>query len=283
MATTLAAFVLVISVLVFVHELGHFLVARWFGVRVITFSVGFGPKLLCVRGGETEYCLSALPLGGYVKMATGQPGSARADEYHGRTKWERALIMAAGPAMNFLLATAALTAIALHGIDMPSTTRHAMVHVQPNAWQAIMLGVQATVTLAGQVLGTIQGLLSGTVSVRDLAGPIGIARIAGESARSGWMDLLALTTILSVNLGVMNLLPVPTLDGGHIALTLIEQIRGRDLTIAVRRRILKGGFALLLVLTAGTIYNDITRIAAEPTAVTAPAAAPSLPSSAASR
>ena len=271
MATTFAAFILVISVLVFIHELGHFLVARWCGVRVMTFSIGFGPKLLRLRRHDTEYCVSAIPLGGYVKMATGQPGAARADEYHGKARWQRALIMAAGPAMNFLLAIAALTAIALHGIDMPSTAGHAAARLQPSLWQALSIGTQAAAVLTVQVLDTVRGLVSGAISLRDLAGPIGIARIAGESARSGWMDLLALTTMLSVNLGVMNLLPLPTLDGGNIALTAIDGIRGRDMSLAVRRRILKGGFVVLLALTAGSIYNDITRVVGEPSSAAASA------------
>jgi regulator of sigma E protease len=269
MPTTLAAFILVISVLVFFHELGHFLVARWFGVRVVTFSIGFGPKLLRLRRHDTEYCVSAIPLGGYVKMATGQPGAARVDEYHGKARWQRALIMAAGPAMNFLLAIAALTVIALHGIDMPSTAGHA-ARLQPSLWPALSLSTQAAGVLIIQVLGTVRGLVSGAVSLRDLAGPIGIARIAGQSARSGWIDLLALTTMLSVNLGVMNLLPLPTLDGGNIALTAIDGIRRRDMSLAMRRRILNGGFVVLLALTAGTIYNDITRLAGEPASASAP-------------
>lgn len=262
--TSVTAFILVICVLVFVHELGHFLVARWFGVRVEAFSIGFGPKLLRLRRHGTEYCVSAIPLGGYVKMATGQPGAARADEYHGKARWQRVLIMAAGPAMNFLLAIAALTAIALQGIDMPSTAGHAAARLQPGLWQALSIGTQAAIVITGQVLGTVRGLVSGAISVRDLAGPIGIARIAGQSARSGWMELLALTTMLSVNLGVMNLLPLPTLDGGNIALTAIDSIRGRDMSLAMRRRILKGGFVVLLALTAGSIYNDITRFVGEP-------------------
>ena len=262
MTITLAAFISVITVLVFFHELGHFLVARLFGVRVITFSIGFGPRIAAVSHRGIEYRLSAIPLGGYVKMATGEPGNARPDEYHGQSKWQRALIMAAGPAMNFVLAIVTLSVIALQGIDLPATAA-GVARLEPNLWQAIMIGFQATIVITVQTAGTVRDLLAGAVSVRDLAGPIGIARIAGESARHGWMDLLALTTMLSVNLGVMNLLPVPMLDGGHIALTAIEGVRRRDFSAAMRRRILRIGFAVLVAVTATGIYSDLNRIAAQ--------------------
>ena len=120
--TTLLAFLFVISVLVFVHELGHFLVARWFGVRVLTFSLGFGPKLLSFRRGATEYCLSAIPLGGYLKMAGEHMTEARAthpDEFIGKPRWQRCLILLAGPAMNVGLTVAICTGMLLHGVEMP--------------------------------------------------------------------------------------------------------------------------------------------------------------------
>ena len=104
---TIVAFLFVLGVLVFVHELGHFLAARRLGVRVLTFSLGFGPKLLKIKRGDTEYCLSAIPLGGYVKMAGENPDdtlSGRPDEFLSRTKWERFQILIMGPVMNIVLA-----------------------------------------------------------------------------------------------------------------------------------------------------------------------------------
>ena len=105
--TTLLAFAFVLGVLVFVHELGHFMAARWNGVRVLTFSLGFGPKLLKFRRGDTEYCLSAVPLGGYVKMAGENPEDPRSgqpDEFLSKSKWQRFQILIMGPAMNLILA-----------------------------------------------------------------------------------------------------------------------------------------------------------------------------------
>src|SRR5687767_5876882 len=105
--TSILAFLFVLGVLVFVHELGHFLAARRIGVRVLTFSLGFGPKLLSVKRGDTEYCVSAIPLGGYVKMAGENPDDARtgaADEFLSKTKWERFQVLIMGPVMNLALA-----------------------------------------------------------------------------------------------------------------------------------------------------------------------------------
>jgi regulator of sigma E protease len=115
---TLLAFSFVLGVLVFVHELGHFLLARWHGVRVLTFSLGFGPKLLSFRRGDTEYCLSAIPLGGYVKMAgenpEDQPQGAD-DEFLSKSKWQRFQILLAGPAMNMILAVLLLAVVLSQG------------------------------------------------------------------------------------------------------------------------------------------------------------------------
>ena len=120
--TSLLAFVFVIGVLVFVHELGHYLAARRVGVRVLVFSIGFGPKLLKVRRGDTEYCISAIPLGGYVRMAGEHADDRRAgaaDEFLSRSKWERFQILIAGPAMNVVLAIVVMTFVLYQGVDVP--------------------------------------------------------------------------------------------------------------------------------------------------------------------
>ncbi len=116
--TTLIAFLFVLGVLIFVHELGHFLAARRHGVRVLTFSLGFGPKILKVTRGDTEYCISAIPLGGYVKMAGENPEDPRSgqpDEFLSKTKWQRFQILFAGPAMNIILAVVVLAFVLAQG------------------------------------------------------------------------------------------------------------------------------------------------------------------------
>ena len=119
--TTLLAFLFVLGVLVFIHELGHFLLARWNGVRVITFSLGFGPKLLKVQRGDTEYCISAIPLGGYVKMAGENPDDPHTgadDEFLAKSKWQRFQILIAGPVMNLVLAVVLLAFVLMQGADV---------------------------------------------------------------------------------------------------------------------------------------------------------------------
>ena len=119
---TIFAFLFVLGVLVFVHELGHFLAARRLGVRVLTFSLGFGPKLLKVRRGDTEYCISVIPLGGYVKMAgenPDDPRTGRPDEFLSKTKWERFQILIMGPAMNIILAVVVMAIVLAQGAEVP--------------------------------------------------------------------------------------------------------------------------------------------------------------------
>ena len=121
--TTLFAFLFVLGVLVFIHELGHFLLARWHGVRVITFSLGFGPKILKLQRGDTEYCISIIPLGGYVKMAgenPDDPQTGRGDEFLAKSKWQRFQILLAGPVMNLLLAVVLLAVVLMQGATVPA-------------------------------------------------------------------------------------------------------------------------------------------------------------------
>ena len=121
--TTLLSFLFVLGVLIFVHELGHFLAARRLGVRVLTFSLGFGPKILKFTRGDTEYCVSAIPLGGYVKMAGESPDDPRSgapDEFLSKTKWERFQVLIMGPVMNIVLAVVVLAVVLAQGAEVPA-------------------------------------------------------------------------------------------------------------------------------------------------------------------
>ena len=123
-------FILVLGVLIFVHELGHFLAARRIGVRVLTFSLGFGPKLLKFRRGDTEYCVSAIPLGGYVKMAGENPEDARtgaSDEFLSKNKWQRFQVLIMGPVMNLALALVVMAFVLYQGADVPAFTQQPVV------------------------------------------------------------------------------------------------------------------------------------------------------------
>jgi regulator of sigma E protease len=428
--TTILAFLFVLGVLVFVHELGHFLVARWHGVRVLTFSLGFGPKLLKYTRGGTVYCISLIPLGGYVKLAgetvedqqTGAP-----DEFLSKSKWVRFQVYLAGPVMNILLALAVAAGVLSRGADVPiyrsspvvigavepgspaeqaglrpgdrivaidgqpvttwddldlavlpraqrelsiaavrdgdrltlSVTPNAVgrydmgdIGIQPvfrpqitqvnsgspaekagiqpgdvlvavgdrrapsredaiekirgsasvplaviverrgspveltvvpeGAPGASMIGVSMTpfevrridptlleaVTLSAQknwedtlLIGrTLRGLITRDTPVRQLMGPVGIAQLSGSAAEIGWVALFNLMAMISLNLGLLNLLPVPVLDGGHIAILAVEGIARRDLSARVKERILITGAALIVLLMVTVIYNDIARL-----------------------
>jgi regulator of sigma E protease len=427
--TTLLAFAFVLGVLVFVHELGHFMMARWHGVRVLTFSLGFGPKLLKVRRGDTEYAISAVPLGGYVKMAGENPEDQRTgspDEFLSKTKWQRFQILIMGPAMNVALAIVLLWIVLMQGAAYPAFRdepvvigvvsaespaaraglrsgdriqrvdnqetatwedffmviggkpdrdvqlaivrdgREERVQVRPEArtrWEvgdigvlpdvypaidsivagepaeqagfkpgdqirsingqrvvfsdqvqgliaqnaekpidvrvarngeelaisvipkksgdtgmigiritndtrtfkpgpveAIGLSISRNVESAGLILKTLWGLLTGETSTRQLMGPIGIAQISGESAQAGWVSLFAIMAMISLNLGLLNLMPIPVLDGGHILIMGLETIARRDFSIQVKEKMFLAGFVLLMGLMVTVIYNDLTRI-----------------------
>ena len=426
--------IFVLGVMVLVHEWGHFVVAKLMGVRVETFSIGFGPRLLGLRRGPTDYRLSALPLGGYVKMAGDNPLEDRAgapDEFLSKSRWQRALIAVAGPAVNALLAVLLLASVyavkfekpayldepaRLDGViadspaaraglqagdvvvkiagkanptweemqvesllggqgllavtvargderftrtlepeirgerDMPFvgwypydpvvvtevdpdmaaaraglqagdevmavdgkstseigargfveqvqgskgapltlTVRRAgrslelratseqrtwrkqtgyflgigigrrldTVHLGPLA--ALRQSVADNVRFTGLLFALLQRLFTGQASMRNLEGPIGITVLSGQAARLGWGTLFNLMAVISINLAVLNLLPIPILDGGHILLLGIEGLRQRDLSQRVKERATQVGLMLLLLLFAVVMYNDVMR------------------------
>ena len=427
--TTLLAFLFVLGVLIFVHELGHFLVARWYGVRVLTFSLGFGPKLLSLRRGDTEYCVSAVPLGGYVKLAgeTVQDDRQGApDEFLSKSKWVRFQVYLAGPVMNIALAIVVLTFVLARGADVPlyrsaapiigsvaagsaaeqaglrvgdriisidgketptwdsldmavvpkanrqlilavdrqgqrlevpitpdsegkyqlgtigigPTLRPQIIQVTPDspAEQAglrrgdvvlavngqrglirdkiveqfqknpgkpveleverdareiatisvtpdpssAMIGViiydfevrrvdptlaeafvlslkdnWASTVLIGQ---TLRGLFTREVPMNQLMGPIAIADLSGSAARLSLTALFQFMAMISLNLGLINLLPVPVMDGGQIAILALEGAARRDMSMRVKERILLAGAALIVLLMMTVIYNDIARL-----------------------
>ena len=427
--TTLLAFLFVLGVLVFVHELGHFLAARRIGVRVVTFSLGFGPKLLKFRRGDTEYCVSAIPLGGYVKMAGETPNDPRTgtpDEFMSKTKWERFQVLIMGPVMNIVLAVVVMAVVLAQGAEVPvyqdqppvvgavesgspaeqagiqggdlivdvagravdtwedlflaigtrpdrdvaltlrragqtrsvtvrpvpetryeigtigvlpdinpivasviagepaeragllagdlvlavdgepMVTRTQLVDTisrnggqeieltieregrerliratpalrgdrgllgiyvteptrsfTPGPFEALQLSVERNIEFSGLIFQTLGGLIVGETSPRQLMGPVAIAQLSGESAEAGWIALFSLMASISLNLGLLNLLPIPVLDGGHILIIALEGVSRRDFSMAVKEKMLLAGFVLLMTLMVTVIYNDLTRI-----------------------
>lgn len=349
--TTLLATLFVLGLLVFVHELGHFLAAKKAGVRVERFSLGFPPKMIGKKIGDTEYMISWLPLGGYVKLSgesleeeeSNQPYSLQV-----QPAWVKAIIFAAGPIMNFLLALILLWGIfyvsgeaewdktkivigtvqkdspaekagikagdmiiSLNGqsvfqfdslaqkvYSMPGqavnlawlsgkdTVRKSIVTMKEKTYnekgETIFIGrigIQqaftrkpvgfftagsragiTTVAFTGQVVRFVKGLFTREFSLKSVGGPVFISKIAGQEARRGFSQLLLFAALLSVNLALLNLLPVPALDGGHLALLAVEKIIRRPISIKTRAVIQQVGFGLLLLLIVFVTYNDILRL-----------------------
>ena len=130
----------------------------------------------------------------------------------------------------------------------------------PGPFEAIKLSVEHNIESSGIIFRTLGGLFTGETSVKQLQGPVGIAQLSGESAQEGFITLLSLMAMLSINLGILNLMPVPVLDGGHILIMALEGIARRDFSMQVKEKMLLAGFVVLMMLMVTVIYNDLTRI-----------------------
>jgi regulator of sigma E protease len=427
---TILAFLFVLGVLIFVHELGHFLMARRIGVRVLTFSLGFGPKLINVKRGGTEYCVSAIPLGGYVKMAGENPEDSRTgapDEFLSKGKWQRFQVLVMGPVMNLLLAIIVMALVYYQGAQLPQFEQQPVVistfasdsvavkaglkpgdrivtvdgdpvetwdkfsmaivskakrqvmigyvrdgraaevmivplaqgkyemgdigvqpqihpevdevsanqpaaeaglrkgdvilaannetnvsydrlieliragagktlvlqvkrgstietvnvaprdiggtvmigaqirpwethTVNPGLTEAFKLSLQKNWEWTRLIVETLGGLFTRETSVKQLMGPVAIADLSGAAAQAGWISLFSLMAMISLNLGLLNLMPIPVLDGGHIFILALEGLARRDFSMRVKEKMLLAGFVLLLMLMVTVIYNDLMRI-----------------------
>jgi len=354
--TTLFAFIIVLGILIFIHELGHFLLAKANGVGVLKFSLGFGPALVRRRIGETEYRISAIPLGGYVKML-GEDPSQEGDTFSPidpsrsfakKSLGARALIVAAGPVFNLLLAVVIYIVIGWTGIPtippvvgqvMENTPAEAaglmkgdrIVSIQGKpveSWEDIsmiileyapgeniqfiierdgtqfslnaspvmtkdknifgeeierpMIGISRSEEIIMKSLGFFPGIgygftqtwniieltgigvwkmIDGTLDLREsLGGPILIAQVSGETFRAGMLPFFSMIAFVSINLFLINLLPIPVLDGGHILLFGIEAVTGKPVEGRPREIAQQIGLFLLILLMLLAFYNDLARI-----------------------
>ncbi len=352
MGYSAVAFIIVIGVLVFVHEFGHFLVARLWGGGLIVFAVGFGPKIFKRRYGRTEYCISAIPLGGYVKMVGEEAGididpSDKPLSFSHKNLGRRVAIVAAGPLFNFLLAiiifyllyqvsgvfmarpnvgsvleNSPAQAAGIRGGDVIREVNRIQVQAFEDIPQIIMdsqgqpvtilveregqvlvfnvvpetregknlfgepenryvIGIMGSKETFHQKLNPVQAMgksisdtwglvkltilsvvkmVNGSVSADNLGGPIMIAQMAGEQARAGIVNFVWFIALLSVNLGIINLFPIPVLDGGHLLFFGIEAIMGRPVSEKLREKLIQFGAAVLVTLMIFVFYNDIARI-----------------------
>jgi len=345
-------FIIVLSILIFAHELGHFLVARLAGVKVITFSLGFGKKLLSFKKGETEYAVSAVPLGGYVKMLGESAEDVVTEEeasrsYSNKPPLVRILIAFSGPFFNILLALAVFFAIFLTGYPTPSTRTEIgqVMTGEPaydaglkpgdvitringrgiNKWSELQKIVSSSdfhplkfeidrqgrlivvwitpklhdeKNVFGETVGkmmivgvapaneikresvtgaaskavvdtynltelTIVGigkLIKGSISAKNVGGPLLIFQQAGERAKAGKSSFLFFLALISINLGIVNLLPVPVLDGGHIFFSAIELVVRRKIPVKAIDVAQKVGVGILVCIMVLATFNDVMRL-----------------------
>jgi regulator of sigma E protease len=360
-------FLFVLTIVVFFHELGHFLVARWAGVRVLTFSLGFGPELVGFNDRHgTRWKISAVPLGGYVKFFGDESEAStpstealanmteeeRADSFHHKKVGPRAAIVAAGPIANFILAIVIFTGMVMYygkpssiprvdvltpgsaaeaagfkvgdvvlsidgrsiesfvdmqrvvstsagsalafrvkrdggTIDLTATPalkevkdtfgnthRIGQLGIQYNAraedarstpvgsLEAVKIGTEQAWFIVTGTFKFIASVFAGAGSSEDVGGPLRIAQMSGQAASLGFQFVLQLCAALSVSIGLLNLFPVPLLDGGHLLFYAVEAVRGRPLSDRAQEMGFRIGLGLVLMLMVFATYNDILHLAA---------------------
>lgn len=250
MIISFLAFVAVFSAVVLVHEFGHFMVARRSGVKVYEFSIGFpfSPRLCTLfRHKETDFTLRLLPLGGFVSFS--KDGDDDAKDLFEASHVARALIMSAGSLFNVVFAFLVFVPVfwfgkPLHFIDALSASGETL-------W-AILSGTFVF----------LMNIFSGHGGMDGLSGPVGIAVMAGKAASEGFLNLFYFMGVLSMSLGIMNLFPLPALDGGQLLMLFIETVRRKPLGLKTHQAVNLIGFALFIVLSVLVTYRDIVKLVA---------------------
>ena len=330
---------LVLSVLVMIHELGHYTAGRLLGFTILEYAVGMGPKLAGFKKNGIEYNLRALPLGGMCRFYGEDDGVINERCFNAQKAWKRFIVILSGPVMNFVLAFL-LAVILLLGwgvadetkvivqsvgengpaqaaglqigdqfvtvdgkpVDSMDSLTSAVHEANADHMEAVVLrnGAEETVVftdlfneergvnfmdttiaygtkrvslgyairegavycweMAGLVFKSLGMLLSGEAHLQDVAGPVGIVQILGEAAKSGWYYVLNLCVMLSVNLGIVNLFPIPALDGGRLLFILIEWVRGKPVPPEKEGMVHLIGFGLLMILVVVVTFNDVLRL-----------------------
>ena len=349
------SFIIVLGILIFVHEFGHFLFAKLFRVKVLKFSLGFGPKLIGRQLGDTEYMISAFPLGGYVKMVGENPSEEVEEEDAARSfslkpVWQRFIIVAGGPVFNLLFAVFlffAIFAVAGLPVPVPGTTIGAVTPGSPaekagiqsgdtilaingentSEWEDVsnlirhsdgkpvtllierngetikltgtpkisevknifgevtgkryLLGIARSDEVTYEKVSVHEALLAGfgqtwsfiyltimgivkmiqkVIPASELGGPILIAQMAGKQLESGLMNFFYFMGLVSVNLGILNLFPIPILDGGHLVFFSVEALRRKPLEQKTQEMLQQIGLFILASLMIFVFYNDIVRL-----------------------
>lgn len=351
MTITIIATIIVLGVLIFVHELGHFLVAKLSRVGVLTFSLGFGPKLFGKKVGETQYQVSMVPLGGYVKMIGEEPGEKLPPEllpksFSAQPVGRRLGIVFAGPFFNFLFAVVAFSVAFVVGLptllpevgeikpDFPAyqaglqpgdrilevngspvkrwedlakvihessdrplrlkigrkqetiqisvipqasiqknlfgdDVRVGLIGISPSGktfiertdpFSAFYRAVLQSWRVTELTVVSIYKIIEGKISAKTIGGPILIAQLAGQQAKAGFLSLVIFMAVISINLVILNILPIPVLDGWHLLIFLLEAVIGRPVSLKIRERAQQIGVFIIIFIMLLVFYNDITRI-----------------------
>ena len=247
---TILIFIIILALLVLSHEFGHFIVAKKTGMEVEEFGFGFPPRLFSIKKGGTLYSFNALPLGGFVKIKGEEGGfSDEPDSFASKPAYTRLLVLAAGVVFNFVLGYILLLFLALYDISWYAIFGRAFEYLG----LVIMLTIQA-------FWGVIKLALSGGDISGFIAGPVGIVSIIGDTMSAGLPYLIQLTAFLSINLAIINILPIPALDGGRVFFILIEAVTRRKINPKISSVAHATGFALLLLLLAVVTIYDISRL-----------------------
>jgi len=353
--TTIIATIIVLGVLIFVHEVGHFLAAKKSKVGVLTFSLGFGPKLFGKKIGETQYQVSLVPLGGYVKMVGEEPGEKippelLAKSFSAQPVGKRLGIVFAGPFFNFLFAIVAFAAAFMVGMptllpEVGEVTPDYPAHqaglakgdrileadgIPVKRWEDLakiihdsggrslslkverdkkmfQVSVTPQVSIQKDIFGeevrvgligikpegsvfierfdpltatyracvqswriteltavSIVKIFEGKISAKTIGGPILIAQLAGQQAKAGILSLVIFMAVISINLVILNVLPIPVLDGWHILIFLIEGVTRKPVSLKLRERAQQVGIFIIILIMLLVFYNDLSRIVGTP-------------------
>jgi regulator of sigma E protease len=250
MIAALLTFIIVFTLIVVVHEYGHFLAARKSGIKVYEFSIGFpfSPRLVTLfRHKETAFTVRLLPIGGFVSFS--QEGNEDATELFGASHNKRALVLSAGSLFNILFAFIIFVPVFIIGKHL-------------NLPDAISLSAKTVWEIVSETGMFILNIFAGHGTMEGVSGPVGIAAMAGQAASKGILSLVYFTGVLSMSLGIMNLLPLPALDGGHLIMLFIESVRKKPLSPKTYQAVTLVGLSLFLVLTVAVTYKDISNLIA---------------------
>ncbi len=250
MIVSLLAFIIVFTLIVVVHEFGHFIAARKAGIKVYEFSIGFpfSPRIITLfRHKETAFTVRLLPLGGFVSFS--KDGGEDNNTLFEASYSKRAVILSAGSLFNILFAF--LVFVPVFAIAKHLSLIDAIGLSANTVWEIF----SGTITF-------ILNIFTGHGTMDGLSGPVGIAAIAGKAASKGIVNLLYFTGVLSMSLGIMNLLPLPALDGGHLIMLLIESVRKKPISPKAYQLATVIGLTLFFVLTVAVTYKDVARLIA---------------------